>query len=292
MKYADRSGNFHEAENSQDRFTDRLYSSKLGSPLKKILVSAPVSEISGTLNDSKVSSLFIRSFIKKNGIDMSDYEDADYKSFNDFFCRKAKDGARVFDTEPSHLCSPCDGKVTAFELTDRKHFLIKGQEYTLESLLKSKKAARRFAGGTVVIIRLSVDDYHRYAYIDKGVKTRNIHIKGRYHTVNPHAAENERIYAENSREYTFIKTENFGTMVQMEVGAMMVGRIVNHHQTASVKRGMEKGYFKFGGSTIILLFEKGKVTIDSDILLNTEKDTETLVKMGEKIGVSMPGLAL
>ncbi|MBQ9828466.1 MAG: phosphatidylserine decarboxylase, partial [Lachnospiraceae bacterium] len=210
MKYADRNGNFFEDENPQDRFTENLYGKRSRSPLKTLMITKPVSDVTGAFNNSVFSKLLIRPFIRKNGIDMSSYEDRDFKSFNDFFCRQIKEGERPFDTEPLHLPSPCDGKVTAYEIGAGKRFKIKGIEYTLDQLLKSKKAASVFAGGTVVIIRLSVDDLHRYSYVDSGIKSRNIVIPGKYHTVNPHAAEHQQIYAENSREYTLIKTDHFG----------------------------------------------------------------------------------
>ena len=144
--------------------------------------------------------------------------------------------------------------------------------------------ANRFCGGYCLIFRLEVDDYHRYCYIDNGTKTDNTFIAGELHTVNPVALERYNIYKRNSREYTVLHTENFGDVVQVEVGAMMVGRIVNHHGEGGFCRGEEKGKFEFGGSTIVMLFGKDTICPDEDILRNSAEGIETVVKYGEKIG--------
>ena len=104
------------------------------------------------------------------------------------------------------------------------------------------------------------------------------------HTVNPLANDHFPIYKENAREYCLLRTDTFGELVMMEVGALMVGRIVNHHGAARVLRGQEKGYFQFGGSTIVLLVQPGMARIDRDILDNSRNGIETIVRMGERIG--------
>ena len=193
---------------------------------------------------------------------MSQYETKHYTSYNDFFTRKIKEGMRPLPEDKNILFSPCDSKVSAYRIDNDTKFTVKDTEYTVESLLRSKKAAKHYKGGYAVILRLTVDDYHRYCYIDYGTKEDNHFIKGVYHTVNPIANDYTPIYKENAREYTVLHTEHFGNVTQVEVGALMVGKIVNHHESSSVKRGDEKGYFKFGGSTIVLLFEKDKVALD------------------------------
>ena len=127
-------------------------------------------------------------------------------------------------------------------------------------------------------------DYHRYCYAESGEKGENIRIPGVFHTVNPAANDRYPIYKENTREYTLLETRQFGTVLQMEVGATMVGRIVNYHGAKTVTRGEEKGRFEFGGSTVILCLEKDRAMVDADILKNTAAGIETVVKMGEKIG--------
>ena len=217
---------------------------------------------------------------------MSQFEDRKFRSYNDFFTRKVKPEKRIVDMEPSHLISPCDSKLTVYRIDRRSIFRIKGSHYRVADLLRNKFMSDRFNGGLCLIFRLEVDDYHRYCYIDDGIKTENTFIPGELHTVNPIALEKYNIYKRNSREYTLIHTEHFGDVVQVEVGAMMVGRICNRHGAKSVHRGEEKGRFEFGGSTIVMLLEKGAAEIDHDILKNSFEGFETIVKYGEKIGAS------
>ena len=130
-----------------------------------------------------------------------------------------------------------------------------------------------------------MDDYHRYCYVADGEKSKNVVLPGVFHTVNPAANDALPIYKENAREYTLLKTEKFGTILMMEVGAMMVGKITNHKKgSGPVKKGEEKGYFEFGGSTVIMLLQHGKVRLDYDLIENSENDYETIVRMGERIG--------
>ena len=191
---------------------------------------------------------------------------------------------RPVDQNPQYLISPCDSKLTVIPITKDCRFRLKQTEYTVASLLKSNRLASYYEGGYAMIFRLTVDDYHRYGYIADGRKGKNVKIPGVLHTVNPIANDYFPIYKENSREYTVLHTKEFGNLVQMEVGALLVGKIVNHHEEANVKRGQEKGYFQFGGSTIVVLLKAGTVQIDKDILDNSSHGIETVVKFGEKIG--------
>ena len=121
------------------------------------------------------------------------------------------------------LISPCDGKVTVCPIQRDGLFLIKQTQYTVRSLLKDEKLAKRYEGGTAYIIRLTVDDYHRYCYVADGVKSAQRKIRGVFHTVNPVANDYAPIYKMNTREYCLVQTEELGTVLQMEVGALMVG---------------------------------------------------------------------
>ena len=234
--------------------------------------------------DSRISKVLIPSFIRSNHIDLSLYEEKKYQSYNDFFTRKIKAKERPTDRRKEVLISPCDGKVTVCPIKKDGIFHIKQTEYTVKSLLQDEKIAERYYGGTAYILRLTVDDYHRYCYVDSGQKSRNFFIPGRLHTVRPVALREVPVFTENSREYTLIRTEKFGTVVQMEVGAMLVGRIVNHEEKGSTIRGKEKGYFQYGGSTIIVLIEPEQVQIREDILQSSALTKEVPVKMGEVIG--------
>lgn len=262
-----------------------LYRNKIGRLFLKIATKPVVSKIAGWFMDKRISALAIKGFVKKNNIDIDEYEDRKYNSYNDFFTRKIKAECRKFDMNKNSLISPCDSKLTVYPINDKSIFQIKNSYYRIEDLLKDKALAKKYKDGYCLIFRLCVDDYHRYCYIDDGTKNENKFIKGLLYTVRPIALENYNIYKENSREYTILKTKNFGEVVHIEVGATIVGRIKNHHDIYTFKKGEEKGMFEFGGSTIVLLIEKDKVIIDKEILDNTISGYETVVKIGEKIGI-------
>ena len=182
------------------------------------------------------------------------------------------------------LIAPADSKLTYYPIHQDTCLTIKDTVYSLSDLLKNQSLAQEYDGGTCLIFRLTVDDYHRYCYIDDGTKEQDIYIPGIFHTVNPVANDYYPIYKQNSRSYSLLHTQHFGDVIYMEVGAMMVGKIVNHSKT-SFQRGEEKGYFEFGGSTIVVLFKKDIVVIDEDIIKNSQNNDETRVLMGEKIGI-------
>lgn len=284
MKYKDRNGNTLDAHTSQDVFLEKLYNHKLGRIGLKLITRPAVSKIAGAFLDSYPSSFFIKPFIKKNNIKVDEFIKANYRSYNDFFTRQIKHDFRPIDFTPEHLISPCDGKLSVYPIDNHSLFKIKHTYYSVESLLRSKKTAQHYNGGYCVIIRLTVDDYHRYCYVDNGKKSRNYKIPGVLHTVNPAVLDHVDIYKENAREYTLLKTENFGTIVQVEVGALMVGKINNHMQKGYIHKGFEKGLFEFGGSTIVLLIQPDKVNIVRNLVENTKDGYETFIKMGEKIG--------
>lgn len=285
-KYKTRSGEIIRKSDSQQALLDMLYGSLPGRIALKPLTAPVISEIAGKFCSSRASQFMIVPFIKKAGIDMSEYEACRYRSYNEFFTRKIRSERRPVDMAPEHLVSPCDSKLSVYKIDRHSMYSIKNSFYSVNSLLKCPVLAEKYSGGYCMIFRLEVDDYHRFIYIDSGSKSKNRHIKGRYHTVNPVALDYCDIYKENTREFTILRTENFGDVIQVEVGAMMVGRIVNHHQSVqNITRGEEKGMFEFGGSTVVLLFRENTVIPDQDILKNTDDGFETIVKMGEKIGI-------
>ncbi len=288
MKYRDRQGNEYEKTTGQDKFLADIYGSVWGRALMKFLGNPVFSKVSRVLLNSGISVKAVDAFAKKNNIDLSEYEDREYKSFNDFFTRKIKPDKRFFTKDENLLCSPCDGKVSAYEITNSSMFVVKNSVYSVQSLLRDSKLADRYNGGAALIIRLSVDDYHRYSYPCSGIKSRNRKIKGVLHTVNPVVSKYLPVYLENSREYCMILSPKFGDVIQMEVGALMVGKITNDViSKCRVSKGEEKGFFEFGGSTVILLVEKDKVRVCNDFLENTREGFETVVKQGDVLGESL-----
>lgn len=284
MDYKDREGNLFKNMTGQDKFLDMVYSNVCGRFVMKILAAPMVSRAVGCFMDRWPSTFLIGRFIRKNHIRMAEYERRRYRSFNDFFTRKIKEGKRPVDMDPSHLIAPCDGMVSAYPIDLRTKLLVKHSHYTVASMLRNEELAKEYAGGCCVVVRLSVDNYHRYCYVDTAAKGRNHFIPGVLHTVNPAVLDHVKIYKENARSYCILDTKNFGKVVQMEVGAMCVGRINNYHRKALVRRGQEKGRFEFGGSTVVLFFRRDEVAIDDDILRNSAQGIETKVKLGERIG--------
>lgn len=263
-----------------------LYKTIPGRLLLKPLTSPQVSKLCGRFLDSRLSSFLIKSFVKKNQIKIEDYQTEGIHSFNEFFRRKIKDGLRTFDYSPEKLTAPCDGLLSVWNIEEADGTVIpvKQSQYTVASLLQNPELAATYQGGLCLVFRLCVNHYHRYAYADSGRKGRNIFIPGVLHTVRPVALQSLPVFVENSREYTLIESSVFGPLIQMEVGAMLVGRIVNHEEEALVKRGEEKGFFEYGGSTIILLIQKDKAKINPELLENSGLGIESPVKMGQVIG--------
>ncbi len=253
----------------------------------KMLTCPAISKLAGLFLECPASKILIGPFVRANAIDMSEYYSDDFRCFNDCFARKIRKGMRPFDPDPAAFCAPCDGLLSVYDIEADTVVPVKQSAYSIPRLLHSKKTAKHFEGGYCLVYRLCVNHYHRYAYIDKGRKGEEHFIGGKLHTVQPIALEKLPVFTENCREYTVIKTENFGTIVQMEVGAMLVGKIKNHHGRHITERGMEKGCFKYGGSTIIILVQKDRIVIDDNILKASANGIETPVKQGEKIGVSL-----
>ena len=285
VTYITRDGTKIDGTTGQDHLLEVIYGHALTRMLLRPFLSPAVSDICGKFLSTRLSRRIIPSFVKKNHIDLSIYEKQEFDSYNAFFTRKIKAEQRPINDQKNVLISPSDGKVTAYPITQKGRFWIKHTQYTAAQLLKDERLAERYMGGWIYVIRLTVDDYHRYCYVADGRKSRQRKIRGVLHTVNPVANDYYPIYKMNSREYCLLKTKEFGTILLMEVGALMVGKINNHEEdSAQVKRGDEKGMFEFGGSTIVVMTEPGMAEPDKDIIQNTKVQAETLIKMGEPIG--------
>ena len=285
MDYIDLQGKKVSNITNQDKLLSFLYTNIFGRMLLKPLIQPQVSKLAGRYLSSAHSKWLISKFIERNEINMDIYEECDYSSFNDFFTRKIKPDCRPVPEDLDVLISPCDCLATVYPIQDNTTFSIKNTEYTLRSLLRSPRLAKRFRGGYAYVLRLTVEDYHRYLYSVSGKQSKNYHIDGTYHTVNPIANDYLPIYKENTREYTVIHSKEFGDVLQMEVGALLVGKISNHKQSTVVTRGEEKGFFEYGGSTIVVLTQKGRVTPRSDLLTNSKNGYETKVLQAHPLGI-------
>lgn len=273
-----------QQENPLIRF---FYGTTLGRICLKPFITRKFSRFMGRLLNSGISRLLIPSFIRRSNINMKDYEQRSYESFNDFFTRRLQANARPIDYTPKHLISPCDGKLLAYNITPNAAFTVKHIKYSLADLLDNKELAAGFAGGVCLVFRLTPAHYHRYIFIDNGQIIDNIYIDGGFHCVRPMALAKTAVFISNCREYALMSTENFGCLVQMEVGAMSVGKINNHKTANPVRRGCEKGHFEFGGSTIIILLKKDSVRLNSAIITASACGQEYPVQVGQKIGESI-----
>ena len=273
-----------KAENAPGGFLRFLYHNPIGGVLLRILTARWISKTAGFFLDRGVSKCLVKGFIKRNGIDMSRFEKGPFGSFNAFFTRRLLPESVSVEKDPTSFVSPSDGKISVYNVEPDGTFEIKGYSYTAASLLGDDSLAEKFMGGICVVVRLAVDDYHRYIYLDDCTHEGQKFIKGKLHTVQHVALESRRVFTENCRAVTVLHTKNFGDVAQVEVGAMMVGRIVNDHDSGEFKRGDEKGRFEFGGSTIVLLIEKDRVVLDTEFFENSAKDFETIVRCGECIG--------
>lgn len=294
IKYIERkTGEIKVEKVPGEKYLKFLYYNPLGElPLNLVVKKKFLTEYYGKQMNKPESTKKIPSFIKEADINISEAKKniEDFTSFNDFFYRELKEGARVIDYSQEVLTSPADGKILVFENLDKdKEFYIKGDRFTLEEFFASEELAQKYKDGIFMIIRLAPIDYHRFHFPTDGIISESKLINGVYYSVSTHAIKkNFRILCENKREYSILKSEKFGDIAMFEVGATMVGGIKQSYQPNSfIKKGEEKGYFYFGGSTCVLVFEKGKVKIDSDLIENTKKGIETKVYMGEKIGVAL-----
>lgn len=258
----------------------------LGAPARRLITNPLLTELVGSYMNKPESVRLIDGFVRRNGLDLSEYIPENYRCFNDFFTRRIRPEARPVDMEPTHLISPCDGHMSAYRINADSVFNIKDSEYSIYDLVGDRELGDEYLRGTCVILRLGVENYHRYCYIDNGTKSRNRRIDGRYHPVQPIVVHNHPVFRQNTREYTVMDTENFGKVVQIEVGACLVGRIKNLDEACKTHRGREKGMFQFGGSTIVLLFKQGAVKLPEAVFTETALGAERPVKLGQMIGTA------
>ena len=260
-----------------------LYHTLPGRCLLQLLIRPGISKALGAFLDTGLSRHLVKPFVKSAKLDLSDYPERSYGSFNDFFTRTVREGRRPVDMDPHTLIAPCDGKLTVYPITADGLFDIKHSVYSVADLLRNDTLAAEFEGGTCLIFRLTPDDFHRYSFPDQGKVLETNVLPGVLHTVRPLAFRRYPVFSENAREYALLETANFGKVIQMEVGALFVGRIVNHPLTVFT-RGQEKGKFEFGGSTVILLLQKDAAILDEELLDNTRNGYESIVRLGMAIG--------
>ncbi len=290
VRYVNRqSGTIQTEKIAGEKWLVWLYNNPVGEATLFTLAKRKIlSSLYGKMMDRPASAKKIEPFVKEFEIDLSVAEKQHFSSFNDFFTMRLKPDARPVDTGSNILVSPADGKVLVYADLSVSDFIVKGYCFDVFSFLEDSSLALQYVDGSLVIVRLAPNDYHRFHFPVNGTVSPLVRISGSYYSVNPLALRKmAEIFCLNKREFVIISSPLFGDVVMAEVGATMVGSIVQTWQGRKAVKGMEKGYFKFGGSTVVLLFAKNKVLLDTDLLTNTAKGLETYVKTGERIGVGI-----
>lgn len=267
-----------------------------GNPLGAISLNAFVkrpffSKWYGRRMDEPKSSARVAPFIAQYGLDPADFANApsSYRSFNEFFYRKLKTEARPIDADASSVVFPADGRHLGFECASAiEGVFVKGQKFDLAALLGDRELATRYADGALVLSRLCPVDYHRFHFPAAGIPSETRVIEGPLFSVNPIALRQCLAYLwTNKRTITELKTERFGTVLCMEIGATCVGTIRQTFTPGQpVAKGDEKGYFAFGGSSTLTLFEPGTVRLAADLLENSRRQVELYARIGSQMGQS------
>lgn len=271
------------------KWMDLFYGTRVGRGLTRSLLCRPmISKIYGRIQNSALSRSKIQPFIEQFNVDLEEAHvpPQGFKSFNDFFIRALKSQARPLAADPQALISPADSRLQMFRIENETRLTVKGTALTLPQLLNTATLEPSFEGGLCLIFRLAPSDYHRFGYIDNGVQGPVQTIHGPLHSVNPLALKHKPdIHCTNFRQWCYQRSSQLGTVIQCEVGAMMVGSIVQHQPNGGYcRRGLEKGYFQFGGSTVIVIIEPDRVVMDEDIAHYSAQGIETQVRYGEQVG--------
>ena len=288
IRYYNRSTQSLETEQVYgEGFLRWTYGSPLGAIALHAFVKRPFfSAWYGWRMNAAKSIARIAPFIQRYRVDATEFADPpeSFASFNEFFYRKLKPAARPIEPDPSRIVFPADGRHLGFQRASSiDSVFVKGQKFDLTALLGDDKLANRFADGALVLSRLCPVDYHRYHFPCAGIPSATHTIQGPLFSVSPIALREKLSYLwTNKRSITQLETPDLGTVLLLEIGATCVGEI---HQTfkpgTAVEKGAEKGYFAFGGSSTITIFEPGAVKLDADLLEHSSNQTELYARMGE-----------
>jgi phosphatidylserine decarboxylase len=255
----------------------------------RALLTRPVaSRVYGSFQRAGRTRSKVESFARAVGIDPSDAARplSSFESIDDFFARRLREGARPVDPEPTHLVSPADARVLVYPRLSGALLPVKGARVPLEDLLADRVLAARYERGSAIVLRLAVADYHRFHFPDSGTAGPWREAGTRLDSVHPIALASGAPSFLNKRQVSELATERFGRIAQIEVGAICVGTIVQTYTPGPVRRGAEKGFFRFGGSTVVLVAEEGAVRFDEDLVASSGEGLETLVRVGTRIACS------
>lgn len=285
------SGKIEEEKVLGGTAVDWAYKDALGLKLTDSLFSKSwLSRLMGVYEDSPLSLRQIDKFVREYQIDMNLFEEERYKNFNQFFIRRFKPGVRKFDPRDEVFCAGAEARYLAFEnITATQRFYVKGIEIDLPELFRNSMLAKDFEGGTFIIARLCPVDYHRFHFPCSGQIDHFQRISGQLHSVNPVAlTAKPDVFLINERQVTCFHHQNFGRVAMIEVGALGVGKIVQSYPQGSnhFDKGQEKGYFLFGGSTVLWVLQKGRLILSQDLVQNSRQGLETWIPLGDSLGVS------
>jgi phosphatidylserine decarboxylase len=276
---------------TEDVYGEAFLRFTYGNPLGRLALHALVkraifSRWYGRRMDDPASRRKVLPFISRYGVDAREFAEPPeaFETFNEFFFRRLRPGARPVDSRPEVAVFPADGRHLGYpNFAAANGIFIKGRKFCLADLLGDERLARRFEEGSLVISRLCPVDYHRFHFPVAGAAEPPQRIEGTLFSVNPVALrQNIRIFAENRRWLGRIHAPEFGEVLMLEIGATCVGATCYTFAPENpVSKGCEKGYFKFGGSSVISLFEPGRVTLDEDLVANTRHGRELYARMGD-----------
>jgi phosphatidylserine decarboxylase len=271
-----------------EKALQRLYRTGAGRLTLDVLLCRPyASSVYGWLQRRSSSRRKIPGFISSLGIDAAEAElpiEA-YSCLDDFFIRRLKPGMRPIDPDPEHFISPSDGRVLVYpSISEGSPVRVKGSELSVTTLLGDAQLARDYAGAAVAVLRLAPADYHRFHFPEDGIASPSEPVNGRLHSVHPIALSSGAPTFKNKRVITRLETRSWGLVTMVEIGALCVGTIVETYTPGPVRRGQEKGFFRFGGSSIVVLIPAGKLKFDSDLVAASADDIETYLKMGTRLG--------
>lgn len=267
-----------------------VYQSFLGKLSLFCLVKRKVfSKFYGALMDRPKSKQKIEPFLQTYQLNEGEfaYPKESYQTFNEFFYRKLKPETRPIAEGDQTVCLPADGRHLVFpDLSQLDRFFVKGQEFNLKKFLGSQEYFERYKEGAMLFSRLCPVDYHRFHFPVSGRVGEPQLINGSLSSVSPIALRDKlSILWENKRVITEIDSAVFGKVLLIEIGATCVGGIVQTYQPNSeINRGDEKGYFRFGGSSVAVVFEKDRIRFDDDVVKYSAETVETYDVMGSKIG--------
>jgi phosphatidylserine decarboxylase len=274
-------------------YGDHWLSQHMSSAILPMIAKLPFfSQFYGFLQKQTPSAKKIRPFIKHFEVNEEEFLDStdSFTCFNDFFIRKLKPEARPLAFGAHTAIMPADGRYYFYpDISQTNGFIVKGKKFCLEELLQSKKLAETYAEGSMVLARLCPSDYHRFHFPCDGTPGPTQLINGYLYSVNPMAIrKNLDIFTQNKRTVCEIDTSSFGKVLYLEIGATCVGSI---HETYTPgifqEKGAEKGYFEFGGSSLILLFPKNKILFDEDLVAATKQGFEIRCLFGQKLGTAI-----